>query len=195
MPGEGRRFVPKLSYERELSLSIEIVEMMANENVSAHRAIQAIRGKYGVSHAYCYVILKRNGFPPERLTPDALHRRMVLNARTSKLYSLPEKQAIVNRLIALAQLEAEQLEAEYRETGVMTDSLGRRISRSVTTLNRAIDIDQKLNKAGIPVDGFVLPKPSEGGESESEPKGMQDLLADARARRDALRAEQERLTS
>lgn len=195
MPGEGRRFVPKLSHERELSLAIEIVEKMSAENISAHKAIQAVRHSYGVSHAYCYTVLNRNGFPLSRLTPDALYRRAVLAAATAKLYSLPDKQGIVNRLIALAKLEVGQLEAAYLEDGEFTDSFSRRLSRAVTTMNRAIDIDSKLNKAGIPVDGWVVPHTPEGGESESEPKGMHDLLAEARARRDALRAEQERLTS
>lgn len=192
MPGTGRRFVPKLTHEQELALAIRIVEKMASDNVTAKKAIRVVRPEYGVSEAYCYRVLERQGFPTSSLTPETVYRHTKMMARATKLYTLVEKQRIVNRLMALADLEAEQIESEYRDTGVMTDKMAQRTARAVAMLNRGIAIDEKLNKAGVPIDGFRAPEP----ESESESGGtLTDMLDAARRRAAELRAARERLTA
>ncbi len=193
MPGPGRRFIPKLTHEQELALAIRIVERMASDNITAKKAIRLIRPEYGVSEAYCYRVLERQGFPTSSLTPETVYRHTKMMARATKLYTLVEKQRIVNRLMALADLEAEQIESEYRETGVMTDKMAQRTARAVAMLNRGIAIDEKLNKAGVPIDGFRTPEPE--GESESGGGSLTDMLDAARKRAAELRAERERLTA
>lgn len=196
MANGGKRPHPvQMPAERQVELCAEVLELMSVEALSMNKAVNRVIPKYGISRATAYRILALNGYTGANLTPEYIHRRTLLMVRSSRLYSLQEKQAIVNRLMALAELEATEIESEYLETRKMTEIMGRRVSRAIATMNRGLNIDERLVRAGIPIAGYtvkVAEPDSETGE-KAPPQSIERLLEQARRRRDELQAKQEEI--